>query len=366
MEIKNTLVLDSSDPLSKALDSILKSGTAVVIMKNKSYCGIIDDRNIRFGISDASKTKCETVCVRAPLLYTSSSVLERLNTFLAGHFKALPVFDEQANKLLGISTRLELLKELLSFQFIPKKPISELMSSPLYTVDAHATIAQVKTKMKEYNSKHLVVIDKGYPIGVVSTFDLTNLLTNPKGHRDDRFIAEIKRPDLQPISDFLREGLLTIEKDAFLQDAVREMVEKERTHILVFSNKKPVGVITAIDVFNAVADFVKEGNEISLVVSGLGADEKNSYEYIHQTVQTALKKFSKLFKLSDAHVHMKKGKSVYSMHLSLHVNDEPLSISAEEYKVGATVDALVNELSAILHKKKSKITERGNKLHRGE
>ncbi|MFA6530931.1 MAG: hypothetical protein WCT31_04325, partial [Candidatus Micrarchaeia archaeon] len=84
MEVKQALILDGGDYLSQAIDDMAENGTAVIVTKNGVYIGIIDDRNLRGGISDPSKVRCETVCIKAPHITRSSSLEEKLNAFLSG------------------------------------------------------------------------------------------------------------------------------------------------------------------------------------------------------------------------------------------------------------------------------------------
>ena len=67
MEIKKTLILDSSEPVSKALPH-LDEFPAVIITKNGKYYGIIDHRSVSSAIKDPNNTKCETVVVRPPTM----------------------------------------------------------------------------------------------------------------------------------------------------------------------------------------------------------------------------------------------------------------------------------------------------------
>ncbi len=351
MDIKSTRVFDSDEPVSKALGEVVRAGTTVVVMKGKAYQGIIDDRNIRLGLADVSKTKCDTVCVKAPFLYPTSSILDRVHAFMAGHFKALPVFEERNNKLLGLSTRIELINDLLTFNAIPKKAVAELMNSPVYTIGIHASVGEVKSAMKEYNARHLVVMDKDQPVGVLSTLDLALVFTEPKGRAGEQFIKEIWRPDHHRISDFLRPDLVTIDAGASLQEAAQKMVQNDSAHILVLLRKKPAGVLTAVDLFKEVMALSRD--ERPLVISGLGEDDLASYDYIKDTIGEKLAKFSKSFSLTDVSVHAKRGKSVYHLNLSLTADKEHIVVSSEEYDLQTAVDRVVDELTTVLSKKKS-------------
>ena len=64
MELKEALILDVKDPVSKALNELLKTGTAVIVTKDNKYFGILDDRHLGINMNNASKTKCETEAIK--------------------------------------------------------------------------------------------------------------------------------------------------------------------------------------------------------------------------------------------------------------------------------------------------------------
>ena len=95
MKIKEALILDENEPLSKALNEVLDTGTAAIVTKDKKYKGIIDDRNLRnFSVQNPAKIKCKSVIVKPPVLNPDTGILDRIDAFLMGHFKALPVVNK--------------------------------------------------------------------------------------------------------------------------------------------------------------------------------------------------------------------------------------------------------------------------------
>ena len=350
MDFKSSTVLDSNEPFSRALNSLLK-GEQVIVVKDKSYLGIIDDRHLRFRISDPSTIKCENMCVRSPTISPNSSIFDKINAFLAGHFKGLPVIDEKTHAILGMTMRSDLVKEILDLKLFPKQSLFEAMSKPVYSIDINSTVADAKNKMKEYSAHRLLVTDKGYPRGILSTFDFAAMLMEPKGHRGERIHSELKNPDQQPISDFVRDYLATMDKDASIEDAMRKMVEKSTSHVLVLSDKKPVGVFAAVDLFRMLLEIAK--GKIGITISGLEGDAQGHYDEIYQDITKTMEKFSKSFEISNINMHIKKGKSVYNAHLSFNADHERIMVSAEEYGITDTVSRLCNEAYTLLSKQKS-------------
>ncbi|MEM5814801.1 MAG: CBS domain-containing protein, partial [Candidatus Aenigmatarchaeota archaeon] len=250
MEVKKTLILDAGEPASKAT-SHLAEYPAVIITKEGRYYGIIDHRNITTGIRDPSSVRCETVIVRPPVLRGSAGVLERVDAFLLGHFKALPVVAEN-EKPLGITTRVELLDDIRRERLVPKESVSALMSAPVFTIDENETLARAKKMMNDRKVNRLVVTSKGYPVGVVSSLDMAAWAIGrslPAGRKDRS--REINASEM-PISAFLRPDITSVEQNASLDDAIRRMIEKNVSAVIVTSGRRAMGVLSALDIFKRI------------------------------------------------------------------------------------------------------------------
>jgi CBS domain-containing protein len=351
MKIKPALVLDSNETLSKALEDLMENGTAVIITKNGLYHGLVDDRNLREGITDPSKLKCEGICVKAPSLTAASSLEERLNAFLTGHFKALPVIDSKG-KPSGLYTRADLLAEMLAMKLLPKDYVRTLMNSPVYTVNESDTVAAAKKKMKELSINRIVVTRNGRPAGIVSTHDFTSYLITPQSRRGKQPLSDLTNPNNMPVSSFMRDEVPMIDHTALLEDAMRKMADGNFSSVVVVSDHTALGVLSATDVFKHVLKLAS--SEPDVLVSGLGEDDAKHLEYVKKTVLGSVAKFSKSFEISGMSLHMKKGKSVYEAKLHLSIDGSPLVIAAEGYDLKEAVDALAKEVHNLLSKRKGK------------
>jgi predicted transcriptional regulator len=364
MEITKPLILDQAEPLSKAISEIMDTGTAVIVTKDEKYLGIIDDRNLRYGLTDPKNTKCETCVVRPPTLTSDSSVLDQINAFLLGHFKALPVVDENQMPL-GITTRVEVLKEMMDQNLVPKSRVTELMSSPVYMIEETEQIAKAKGLMKEYGARRLIVTRNGAPIGTISTLDLTSYLSKPK-ERDKRppVIKEVESVMTRPISEFLRRDITTIDQETTLEQAASKMIERSVSSVVVTSSNKPTGVFSALDLFKKIQQIAKE--EISISISGLSDENVWQFPDIKDKIGGVLEKFSKSFNIRNVSVHVKEKKSTYSVFLYFDTDAGHVSLSGERKDLKETVDELAQELNTVLTKKKEKRHEKARKVHSGQ
>lgn len=363
MEINKPLILDGEEPLSKAVGELMETGTAVVVTKHDKYYGIIDDRNLRYGLADPRKTKCESCVVKPPTLLPSASTIEQINAFLLGHFKALPVVDEE-NKPLGITTRVEVLKEMQEEHLVPKTRVSELMSSPVYTIEENEQISKAKRLMKEYGARRLVVTRKGVPVGVISTLDLASHITKPKSvEKRPYVIKEVESVVSRPISEFLRPDITMIKEESTVEQAAQRMIEKGVSAIVVTSEGKPVGVFSALDLFKKIQEIAKE--ELSISISGLSQENVWQFPDIRSKIGGVLEKFSKSFNIRNVSVHVKEKKSTFEVFLYFDTDKGHVSLFGERKDLKETVDELAVELNTVLTKKKEKKRTKARKVHSG-
>ncbi len=366
MDIKKTLILDVNDPLSKALTGILDTGIAVVVTKNGRYYGIIDDRNMRvFNFQNPSKVKCEKAIVKPPVLYTDTGILERTDAFLLGRFKALPVIDKK-EKPLGVTTRVELLQDLIKNRLMMKVKAKDMMNSPVYTIDYKDTVGEAKLKMKKYNARRLVVTRMGKPVGLFSTFDLAVEASRPKRKQKMPMVVSSRSGyDDRILDDLYRPDLTTVPENSMVEDAARKMIRKQVSSVVVMSDKKPVGVLSALDIFKAIKGIAEEKMQIG--ISGLDKDTIVYREFIREDVQKVAERFEETYGIRRVNVHIKKGKSVYTITIRVEGERETFNIRTEGPSIRDTVNMASAELRKCLSrekrmKKSRKVLKKGGLL----
>ena|SRR5271157_95704 len=350
MEIKHTLVLDGSDPLSKALAQ-LDETPAVVITKNGRYIGLVDHRSVSSGIRDPANTKCESVMVKPPVLMAESDLLERVEAFMLGHFKALPVLD--GNDIpLGITTRVELLDDMLKGGLIPPMKINELMSKPVYMIDENETVASARRVLKERNARRLVVTTRNHPVGVVSLFDMSAWEARPNmsgGRKNIRLADNYNVADMK-LAGFLRPDITEVAEDASLQEAAQRMVQKQVSAVIIVSNKEPVGILSAMDIFKMILEMAQE--RLPIHISGLGLEDMGQYTHIRDKLARVLSKFEGHFNIRNVSLHVKEGKSTYQLSLYFDTDEGHVSMKEERGDLRETIDELSGEVASVLSKKK--------------
>ncbi|MFA5050171.1 MAG: CBS domain-containing protein [Candidatus Micrarchaeia archaeon] len=350
--IKEAKVLNWDEPLSKALTLLMDEGTAVFVVKDGEYAGLIDDRNVNINLSDPSKTKCINCIERSPVLNQESTIPEMIDSFLSGKFKSLPVINPQTKKIEGAITRIELLEKLSKQNIFSSEQVSILTQSPVYSVDISSTLGEAKRMMRDKNVHKILILDKGRARGILSTYDLSALVLSPKKRDRALMISEIKKPDEKSVSEVLREKIISADYSILLSDAINKMIEKEVSNLLITKNNRPFGVLSSTDVFKKAKEYSKKSFDIS--VSGLNSEyDKKFYPEIIKKLELVLLKFSKNFSFGNMSLHIKKGKSVYEAKMKINANGKLNSFSCSEHNISELIDSLAIELKKVLLKTKS-------------
>ena len=89
------------------------------------------------------------------------------------------VIIDNNDKIIGIVTEKDLIKEVCAKNLLSTTlTASKVMSSPLITISKNSTINDATKLMVEKKIKHLAIHDNNDIIGILTTYDLINVLRN--------------------------------------------------------------------------------------------------------------------------------------------------------------------------------------------
>lgn len=127
----------------------------------------------------------------------------------------------------------------------PIPPVRKYMSTTPHTVRPSMTLAEAHKLMHQHNIRHLPVLDGGSLVGMVT-------------ERDLRLVEAFKDvdPHKVPVSDAMSTEVYTVSPDSPLDDVAREMAAKKFGSAVVMQNEKVVGVFTAVDGLDALAELL--------------------------------------------------------------------------------------------------------------
>ncbi|MFP3289112.1 MAG: CBS domain-containing protein [Candidatus Micrarchaeota archaeon] len=297
--VSQTVTYDYKDPITQAVSKI-KEYTAVIVNKNNDYYGIVDDRTIvRKGALKLHKRQSiGKFAKKVPLLDRSTTIEKAILYFYYEGVKALPYTEE--NKILGIVKRTEMLKAILSLHLLSEYKVENAMTSPVIGIDAEANVAQAKAAMEKNKVNRLIVMKNGSLYGIISFKDIVEIFakaTERSPQRRDYFYTLSNTP----VSSVCQKGVLAIEQDSPLEEAIREFVERNISSLVVTKSDKPVGIITVRDVFGLIASTTTE-EENKIIISGLDDYTKEYEEDIRAELNDMVNKINRFSKIKVDYV----------------------------------------------------------------
>ena len=104
------------------------------------------------------------------------SALEISKTMVKRRISSVVIIDNN-DKIIGIVTEKDLIKEICAKNLLANTlSAAKVMSSPLITISKNSTINDATKLMVEKKIKHLAILENNDIIGILTTYDLINLL----------------------------------------------------------------------------------------------------------------------------------------------------------------------------------------------
>ncbi len=345
MKLASAITVQAADPLSKALSLVEQNGVGVLVFDRKSYVGVIDERALRASSGDASTTRCKSAAVRTPILEPNASALDACKAFFSGRFKTLPVME--GTRLLGTVTRWEVMQAMREEGLLAGNTVGAHMASPILTIDANAPLSVADATMKQANVRRLAVLSNGRLVGLISLYDLLKAKAGPKQRRPQ--MKTFAHGLHARVSSFMKEQVETIEPAASLIEAVAKMLERQVAALVVTEGLRPVGIITAKDIFESALYHYENAR---VQVSGLHDLEKAAAADVVEAGQELLNKFGHTLGAESLTLHVKTAGKEYAVSAHLH-GRTPLIASYSDFDLMSAVTAVLDELKTqgLKHKK---------------
>ncbi len=150
---------------------------------------------------------------------------------------------------------------------IYKHRVKDIMSRDVVTITAQDTIHEALTLMGENRVSALPVVDrKNHCVGIISTSDLVDMTRDVDDdlyHLDmvdptsRRFLLDKLAHSMgsETVQSFMSESVTTIDEEATLAKATRELLRNRVHHLpVVDAHDQLIGIISTIDILSEFAD----------------------------------------------------------------------------------------------------------------
>ena len=113
--------------------------------------------------------------------------------------------------------------------------VKDIMTKEVITIDAHKSVFDAAELMSNKAVGCLVVIVKGFPVGIITERDMVKRVVAKRGSLD------------QKVTEVMTKTLVTVEPNTSLKDAARVMSNNNVRRLPVLKDNKLVGIVVATD-----------------------------------------------------------------------------------------------------------------------
>jgi CBS domain-containing protein len=124
----------------------------------------------------------------------------------------------------------------------PPSIVSDIMSSPVITIDVEASVKEATRSMIDHKIGSILITKQGRPAGIVTERDLIERIVEPS--RD---------PSKTKIKEIMSAPLITISKETGILVAMRKMREYEISRLVVMDDDTLLGILSEKDIVRAVS-----------------------------------------------------------------------------------------------------------------
>lgn len=143
--------------------------------------------------------------------------------------------------------------------------VADVMQSKIVTISSETTLPAAKRMMHEHGVRHLLVVDDGLLLGLVSTHDLARALPSPATSLARYEVRSLL--DRVTAKEIMSRPVIVVEPSRALEDAVRLMRAEGIRALPVTSAGRLVGLLTEADVL----DFVVATSRVAASPAACGA-----------------------------------------------------------------------------------------------
>jgi len=172
---------------------------------------------------------------RAPLVISSTTTLRDAARTMCEH-RVHRLFVVDDGKLTGVLSTLELITAVSDARV--EAPISEIMSTPVFSVKAQQPISAAVERLEHARVAGLVVIDDGWPVGVFTQIEAMQARDLPRETRVD---------------EVLDPSMLCLPVETKIHRAAAQARRLEARRIIACRGRDVDGIVTGFDFAKLVA-----------------------------------------------------------------------------------------------------------------
>lgn len=321
-----------------------------------SYGTLLKRRNLPI------TTKAGSIAVMPQEITPDSLVTEVAEAFMTSGFRQIPVVRGQI--IQGIVARTDLIGIVEGIKELRELKVKDIMTEDVQTVGPEDPVETALLSMKNLTIRTLPVVDRECHLtGIVGIKQVANYNWKERKRETVGEITGDNSPVKVNVSSIALDAVFTVDKNASLGEAVRQMLDHNVSTLPVVENGRLAGIITKYDVIELLASF-RQRDMVYTQITGLDQEDRFALEQMEKDITISLQKIAKitrpmLFTLHVTKYNAQGNTNKYSLNGRLTTESKVWVASAVDWDLNkATVNLMQHLERRVIERKEEKLEHR--------
>jgi CBS domain-containing protein len=237
------------DPGSGKLRGIITSGDIINFMGGGDKFNLVQVRhggNLLAAINEPVRTLMTQQLTTLP---DSASIADAVEIIVTRKVGGMPITDSNG-VLVGMVTERDVMKVLATEKV--DLSVNDIMTTGLRVTDPDCPIGKVTRDMTTHRFRRLPVVSGDVLYGIITTSDIMKYLGTKKVF-DQMLTGDVSEVMGLPVRNLVSSNLFTTSPDKGINEAAREMLDRNVGGLPVIEKARLVGLVTEFDMVRALA-----------------------------------------------------------------------------------------------------------------
>ena len=304
----------------------------------------------------------ENIMVMPPKVDVSTSITKVAEVMLTNSFRAVPV--TAAGEVAGIIAREDIVSRLVDFEQLEQINVKDVMTPDPITIAEDEHLERARAIMRDLDVRALPVVDaEGRLSGVLGIKDIMAYYTQERAQRKP---AEMSTRDTKhlhiAVSSLMSQPAISMGLKGNLLDAVKKMAEGSISSVIVVENRKPVGIVTQLDVLELVASY-QERRQVYVQITGLDEQDPDLYDEMYHLIEKTMNRITpitmpQLLMLHFTEHHRPKEGRNFTVRARLSTSHGLFFSEGSDYELFRVLDTVLDHLEKQIVRDKERTKDR--------
>ncbi|HIH27949.1 MAG TPA: CBS domain-containing protein [Methanoregulaceae archaeon] len=237
------------DAGSRKLRGIITSGDIINFMGGGDKFNLVQVKHGGNLLSAINENVRAIMTQQMTTLPDSATINDAIDIIVNRRVGGMPIVDGEG-VLVGIATERDVMKVLATEKVTLS--VNDVMSTSLRVTDPDCPIGTVTRDMTTHRFRRLPVVSNDVLYGIITTTDIMKYLGTKKVF-EQLVTGDVAEVMGLPVRNLVSGKLFTTSPEKSINEAAREMLEKNVGALPVIENTRLVGLITEFDIVKALA-----------------------------------------------------------------------------------------------------------------